>query len=146
MGHRRLGGGHHGSYRPLRPYNQSPGYPPAGGGAGPRRPKPIAWILAVVALTLWSFLAWVAYVSADPVLGWLGGNADLVGQGAKGAATAAGAGGKVDVGVFFGQTVAFLQRVAKPAIISIWAIGGLGVLAAPLALPWIMRLRRRLHR
>lgn len=112
------------------------------------RPRPLFWAIVIFGLGLWSLFAWIAWTSVDPVLGWLAGSSGLLSDGTKAAATAAGDGGvfgPVYIGGLLGQSVGFLHWIAKPGIIAVWAVGALGLLASPLILPWIIRLRGRPH-
>lgn len=109
-----------------------------------RRKLPMAVVL--VGLILWSLLAWTAYSLVDPALGWLAASAGLLVDGGKDIATATG--GKeissilanINVsGGFWGQAIAFLGVVLKPAIIIVWVIGALILAAASFILPKIGR-------
>lgn len=113
--------------------------------ARPRRKAPMAVIL--VGLILWSLLAWIAYSFVDPALVWLAASAGLLIDGGKDIATATG--GKevssilanISVsGGFWGQAIAFLRVVSKPAIIIVWVIGALIIAAASFILPKMGRL------
>lgn len=113
----------------------------------PRRPRRLPVAVVIVGLVLWSLLALIGYALVDPVLGWIAASAGLLVDGAKGLATAAGAGKEVggvvdnlNVSGFLGQAVALLRVVLKPAIIILWAIGALALIAAPVILPRIGRL------
>lgn len=145
-GHWRFGGRHNGG-RGRRGFGQPPAFA-SSGGRPLGRPKPILWVIVIFGVALWSLGAWVAYTLADPFFGWVAASAGLLGDGAKGAATVAGAGsiaGNLDVSGFFGQTIAFFQAVAKPATLLVWAIGALGLLSAPFTIPWIVPLLGRLR-
>lgn len=120
---------------------------PSGGDLAPRMLRPISWIVVIVGLAVWSLLAWVGYALADPVLGWVATNAGLLVDGGKGLATATGAGKEVssvvdnlNVSGFLGQAIALLRVIVKPAIIVLWAIGALALVAAPVILPRIGRM------
>lgn len=115
--------------------------------ARPRLPRKLPMAVVLVGLVLWSLLAWVGYVLVDPILGWVASNAGLLVDGGKGLATATGAGKQVgtvvdnlDVSGFLGQAIALLRVVIKPAIIVLWAIGALALIAAPVILPRVGRL------
>jgi len=91
-------------------------------------------------LAIWSLLAWMAYALVDPVLGWMAANAGLVLDSGKGIATgvgkeAASVAQSINAGGFLGQAAIVLKAVLKPLIIVVWAIGFLGLLAAPRILP-----------
>lgn len=101
----------------------------------------------LVGLILWSLLAWIAYSFVDPALVWLAASAGLLIDGGKDIATATG--GKevssilanISVsGGFWGQAIAFLRVVSKPAIIIVWVIGALIIAAASFILPKMGRL------
>ena len=109
--------------------------------------RPISWIVVIVGLAVWSLLAWVGYALVDPVLGWVATNAGLLVDGGKGLATATGAGKEVssvvdnlNVSGLLGQAIALLRVIVKPAIIVLWAIGALALVAAPVILPRIGRM------
>lgn len=144
--HKRYGRWPRGSHGRDEFSGQWPGNP-SGGDPAPRMPRPIFWIVAIMGLAVWSLLAWVGYALADPVLGWVAAKAGLLVDGGKGLATAAGAGKEVssvvdslNVSGFLGQAIALLRAIAKPAIIVLWAIGALALVAAPVILPRIGRL------
>lgn len=89
----------------------------------------------------------------DGALGWVAANAGLVVDSGKNLATATGVGKEagdvvdsLNVSGVLGQVIALLQIVLEPAIVGLWAIGALAILAAPLILSKIGRLlasRRR---
>ena len=99
------------------------------------RPKPILWVIMFVGLVIWSIFAWLAYGLVEPLLGWVSTTNASAGSGFYGASIAG----------LIGQLFNLLGVVSKPAIIAIWAIGGIGLALAPLLLPKILRLRRRFH-
>lgn len=95
----------------------------------------VAWFDILIGLTLRSLLAWIGYVSADGILNWIAGNAGAVIENGK---TIAGAGvGKdaiilvegLNLGDLAGSAIASLKLVLKPAIILIWAIAALVLVA-----------------
>lgn len=108
--------------------------------------------VVLVGLVLWSLLALIGYALVDPVLGWIAANAGLLVDSGKGLATAIGAGKEVgsvvanlNVSGFLGQAIALLRVVLKPAIIVLWAIGAIALIAAPVILPrigWLLGGRR----
>lgn len=113
---------------------------------GRRLPKPVLWLAALVGLVLWTLLAWLAYVVADPVLGWIAASAGVLTDGAKGVAAVTGVGREVgalidtiNVTGITGQVIAWLAIVLKPAIVVVWAIGALVLIVAPLILPGLVR-------
>lgn len=145
-GHKPYGGwsrgGHGGDEFPSRWPGNSAGSDPA-----PRILRPVSWIVVIAGLAVWSLLAWIGYALVDPILGWVAASAGLLADGAKGLATATGAGKEVgsvldslNVSGFLGQAIALLRVVLKPAIIVLWAIGALALIAAPVILPRIGRL------
>ena len=107
--------------------------------SGLQRKLPMAVVL--VGLVLWSLLAWVGYVLVDPILGWVAGSAGLLVDGGKDIATATGSKeigtilDNLNVSGFLGQIIALLRVVLKPAIVVVWAIGALALIAAPMILP-----------
>lgn len=145
-GHRHYGGrprgGHGGDeFSGWRPGN------PSDSDRAPRMLRPISWIVVILGLGVWSLLAWVGYALVDPVLGWVATNAGLLVDGGKDLATATGAGKEVgsavdnlNVSGFLGQAIALLRVIVKPAIIVLWAIGALALVAAPVILPRIGRM------
>lgn len=119
---------------------------------GDTRPR-LPMGVVVVGLVLWSLLAWVGYALVDPVLGWIAANVGLLVDSGKGLAAATeagkGAGSVIDnlnTSGFLGQAIALLRAVAKPAIVVVWALGALALIAAPMILPAVVRLiRERRH-
>jgi len=115
-------------------------------GAPPRRPRPVFWLLALAALLAWSLVAWIAYGLADGVLGWLADGSGAAVEAGRGIAGAAGVGREVgaaidgaNLGGLLGQGFTLLRAIAKPAIVLIWLLGGIVILAAPLVVPRILR-------
>lgn len=151
--HKRDGGGSHDSYgRDELPDQWAGNSDDYATRATPRMLRPISWIVVIVGLAGWSLLAWISYAMADSILSWIAANTGLLVDGGKGLATATGAGKEVgsavdtlNVGGFSGQAIALVRVVLKPAIIVLWAIGALALIAAPVILPRIARLlgRRR---
>lgn len=102
------------------------------------------------ALVLWSLLAWTGYAFVDVLSGWLSSNATTLLQTGKDAATATGIGkeaaGWLDVEATSGlarQLLDFAVVVAKPAIVMIWALGALVIVAIPAILRRLGRLSKR---
>ncbi len=139
-GHRRYG-------RPQRvdpgehgfPYEERTGRPP-GQYHEEKVSRSISSMVVLAGIVIWSLLAWTAYALVDPVLGWMAANAGLVLDSGKGLATgvgkeAASVAQSINAGGFLGQAAVFLKAVLKPLIIVVWAIGFLGLLAAPRILP-----------
>lgn len=142
-GHKRSGGSSRGGHGG----DEFPGRWPGDPQAGPRMSRPVSWIIVIAGLAVWSLLAWIGYALVDPILGWVAASAGLLAGGAKGLATATGAGKEVgtvldslNVSGFLGQAIAWLGVVLKPAIVVVWAIGSLVLIAAPMMLGRIGRL------
>lgn len=113
---------------------------PSAASPAPRLSRPISWIVMLAGLAVWSLLAWIGYVLVDPILGWVAANAGLVLDSGKGLATGAGKEAasvlqSINTSGLLGQTIILLRAVLKPAIIVLWAIGALALLATPLMLP-----------
>lgn len=108
--------------------------------------RPISWVVVMVGLVGWSLLAWVGYILVDPVLGWVASNGGVLLDSGKGLAVAAG--GKevgnavsgLDVSGLFGQLIALLQVILKPAIVVVWVLGALALFTVPWLLPRVGRL------
>jgi len=103
--------------------------------------------VVLVGLVLWSLLAWVGHVLVDPTFGWVASNAGswlMAGKGSQPrpepARRSATSSIILDVSGFLGQAIALLRVVMKPAIIVLWAIGALALIAAPVILPRVGRL------
>ncbi len=151
-GHRRDDRLPRGGYGEHQFSDQWAGRPMAGDPAR-RLMRPISWIGVLAGLSVWSLLAWIGYAFVDPILSWFATNAGLLTASGKNLATVAGAGKGVgsvvdnlNVNGFSGQAIALLRVVLKPAIIVLWVIGALALIAAPLVLPRIGRmLGRRRH-
>lgn len=142
-GHKRYGGlsrsSHSGDELPShRPGNSQPRL---------RISRPGFWIIAIAGLAGWSLLAWVGYALVDPILGWVTASAGLLADGATDLASVTGTGKEVgsildslNTSGFLGQAIAWLGVVLKPAIVIVWAIGAVVLIAAPMVLPRIGRL------
>lgn len=119
----------------------------AAGPPAPRMLKPIAWIVVLIGLMVWSAIALVGYVSIDSLLGWAAAIAGDVVDSGKDIATAVGV-GKAQVGAvealnvsgILGQAITLLKIIAKPAIVILWGIGVVALIAAPLILSRAGRL------
>ena len=127
--------------------------PPGHADESYRRPRKLRLAVILVGLALWSLLAWAVYSLVDPALGLVAESAGVVLESGKNLATSTGAGQEVG-GLVDGwggdgllrQALALLPVVAKPAIVIVWAIGALGIVAAPLVLSKVGRmLRARRH-
>lgn len=141
-GHRRFG-----LPQSVDPGEREHGFACEGRTGGPRGQYPedrvarsISSLFVLAGLVVWSLLAWTAYALVDPVLGWVAANAGLVLDSGKGLATevgneAASVAQSINAGGILGQAAIFLKAVLKPLIIVVWAIGFLGLLAAPRILP-----------
>ncbi|MBY0317894.1 MAG: hypothetical protein K2X72_04140 [Reyranella sp.] len=109
--------------------------------------RPMSWIVVITGLAIWSLIAWIAYALVDPLLGWVAGSAGALVEGGKDLATATGAGkdigsvlDKLNTSGLSGQGIALFRVVIKPAIVVLWAIGAVALVAAPVILPRIGRL------
>ncbi|MFA6031367.1 MAG: hypothetical protein WC889_00505 [Myxococcota bacterium] len=113
----------------------------------PRKLKPIGRIAVLVGLMVWSAIALIGYVSIDSLLGWVATIAgNVVGSG-KDLATAVGVGKEqvsaveaLNVSGILGQAIILLKIIAKPAIVILWGVGVIALLAAPLILSRAGRL------
>lgn len=150
-GHRRYRRGHDGGYGQAGFSSRWIGKPSRVEGAPPRL-KPIIRVALIVALVVWSLLAWIAYVLVDPALNWVAVTAGILVDTGKGIATATGVGeqvGSAAAGLnargFWGQAITLLRLVLKPGIIIVWAIGALALVAAPVILPRIGMILGRRH-
>lgn len=126
--------------RSERQYGQQPCQPTTGG-RQTQAGRLVAWFVILIGLTLWSFLAWIGYSSADGILNWIAGNADTVVENGKTIGRASGIGKDaitviegLKLGDLAGSAIALLKIVLKPAIIVIWAIGASVLVAVPLIL------------
>lgn len=116
------------------------------------RATPLLWGAVLTGMAAWSFLAWVGYSLADPLLVWLGAALPGIAETGSGLATAFGgkeAGAAVDAlgaGDLGTQALGLVAIVLKPAIVVVWALGiaALVILAALVA--GAGRLGRRLLR
>ena len=123
----------------------------AGGAAtdqpAPRKLRPIGRIVVLIGLIVWSAIALIGYVSIDSLLAWTAAIAGNVVDSGKDLATAVGV-GKEQVGALealnvsgiLGQAIILLKIIAKPAIVILWGIGVIALLAAPLILSRVGRL------
>jgi hypothetical protein len=110
------------------------------------------WIAALVGVALWTLLAWLSYASVDAVMNWLAANAGAVIEGGKDLAGAAGVGKeagsfaeRLNAGGFVAEVTKLLQVALRPAIVVVWALGVLGLLAAPLLVSRVRRMVGRRH-
>lgn len=115
--------------------------------ARPRLPRKLSMTVAFVVLVLWSLLAWAGYALVDPVLDWIAANVGLLVDGGKDLATATGVGNEAGSLIdslggsgFWEQANALLRAIVKPAIVVVWAIGALVIIAAPVILQKVGRL------
>lgn len=145
-GHRRFRRGHHGGSGATGFFRRPPADPRLGGGA-PLRLKPVVRVALIVGLVVWSLLAWAAYVLVDPSLKWIAAGTGTLVESGKAVATATGVGKDVgslaeglNAGGLWDWILALLKVALKPAIIVLWAIGALALIAAPLVLPRVARL------
>ena len=109
-----------------------------------RRPKPLLWAVILIAMAVWTLLAWLAYASTDPILAWLTATVSGVVENGQGVAEVLGgrpAGEAVralDASGLAGQLLELVRIVAKPAIIALWGLG-IAVLAALPVLASVVR-------
>lgn len=130
-GHHRFGGRHRGGFGGhgrVGFFRQAPDLAPDVRPIG--KAKPILWAIVIIGAVLWTLFAWIAYGLVDSLLGWTSANAGPL-------ASTAGAGG---IGGLLGQLSGLVQSVAKPAVVIVWAIGILVLLAAPAILSRASRL------
>lgn len=118
--------------------------------ASRRLPRKLPMAVVLVGLILWSLFAWIGYALVDPVLSWVAANAGVLLDTGKGLAAATEAGKEVgaavdtlNVGGLLGQAIALLRVVLKPAIVIVWAIGALLLVAAPFIISKVGRLLAR---
>lgn len=134
-----MNGYRHGGRRSAGPteYGRAMGQGPQGISPG-RVTGPFVWLLVTAALAVWSLLAWGAYGLADGLLGWSVANSGALIDSGRGLADAAGVGQPVgkaadalNLGGLAEQGLGLLQSLLGPAIIALWAIGAVLLLAAP---------------
>ena len=128
------------------PGRENSGYPE------PRRTQGGSRLFVIIGLAVWSLLAWIGYVSVDAITGWLAIFADVAVASAKSIAAIFGIGKEVgnvaDAVKSSGlqdQTIALLRWIAKPAIVVVWVIGALVLIAAPAIVSrirWMLEQRR----
>lgn len=129
------------SYR-SQPYDTAP----AARGRSYRGPL---LIVMLGGMAVWSLLAWIGYSLADPLLAWLGTTVLGVAESGRGLAVAVGgqpAGAALDIvnaGGLATQALALLQLLVKPAIVLIWLVGMMVLMALPFLLPLARRLTSR---
>ncbi|MGE0725070.1 MAG: hypothetical protein AB7O45_11890 [Alphaproteobacteria bacterium] len=123
-------------------------------GSGPRRAPAgaTAIALALVVAVAWSLLAWATYAGGDAILDWTRRNAGGIVQAGKDAATSAGVGKEVvgaatspGVTGAVDQGLGVLDAALRPAIIVIWLLGLVSILAAPFVLRRFGRFGRFGH-
>ncbi|GLS32351.1 hypothetical protein SAMN04488498_11730 [Mesorhizobium albiziae] len=114
------------------------------------RVKKMGFGVALVALVIWSLIAWIAYGLADGLIAWTSTNAGAIMQTGKDAATATGLGkeivGTFDVAQGSGFVAGFLNLIGaflRPVVVIGWMIGAAVILAAP----WLLSrlFSRRFH-
>jgi len=114
--------------------------------ASPARPRSRLGIWVTAAVLAWSLLAWSGYILVDPLLTWLASSAGLLVESGKDVATAMGAkefvpiADTIGIGGLLGQFISLLQLVLKPAIVVVWAIGALLLMATGLLFPRLREL------
>lgn len=111
-----------------------------------------AVVAAIAALVFWSLLAWGAYGLVDVLAGWLSTSGGALLQGGKDAAGAVGIGKEVIDKFDVQGTAGLLQQlvgaalaVARPAIVFVWFLGVLAILAAPFVVRRLDRFVRSRH-
>lgn len=120
-------------------------------GQPPPRGRALVWFVMLLSMALWSLLATLAYMIADPVLAWLAPGVGGLVEGGQNAAEAfagkpAGEALKsLDVSGIATQLFGFLRLVAKPVIVGLWAIGMLALMAGPALASAARRLMRSRH-
>ncbi len=123
------------------PVGRHPVNVPSAAQPASRRPKPLLWVVILIAMAVWTLFAWLAYAATDPVLAWLTATVSGVVENGQGVAEALGgrpAGEAVralDASGLAGQLLELVRIVAKPAIIALWGLGiavltGLPILAS----------------
>lgn len=92
----------------------------------------------LVALIVWSAMAFAAYGLVDGLSTWLAGNAGTIVQGGKDVAGAAGLDKNVVDMVNLGQASGFVAQLidlarifAKPLIVVVWVVGAAAIVAVP---------------
>lgn len=94
---------------------------------------PIGWGIILLALLVWTALAYFGSLAADAILSWLASSSGAVLDAGK---SAGGVLGK-EVGVAIDslkstgvvdQAVSLLRTILKPAAIAIWALGALAII------------------
>lgn len=109
--------------------------------------------LIVTGLIVWSLLAWGAFLLVDPVLGWFAGSVGPLADAGTGVARWFGLGQQAaalrdaaNVDGLAGGLIGLVHIVAEPAIVILWALGSLALLAAPAILSRLGgRLRASWH-
>lgn len=106
-----------------------------------------SWIIVTIGLVVWSLIAWITYALSDAILVSVAGSAGVLLEGGKDLATATGVGKDVgtaldnlNVSGLGGQLIALLRTILKPAIVVLWAIGAVVLIAAPVIVPRVRRL------
>ncbi|MEP9369962.1 hypothetical protein [Xanthobacter sp. VNH20] len=111
------------------------------------------WLIAALAMIVWSVLAWGAFLLVDPVFGWLSGQGGALAQAGKeiggllpGGKEIATVVGSVDAPGLIGSAAAAVKAVAKPVIVVIWVVGSFALLVAPKAIGTIIGRRNAIAR
>lgn len=101
-----------------------------------RRGSRFGFGLIVVLLVLWSAFAWGAYELADWAIGWLSASTDTLIETGKDAAGQTGVGKDIVDAVeagrnsgLYDQILAAIRFLTGPAIVAVWALGALAILA-----------------
>lgn len=110
-------------------------------------------IVAAVGIFLaWTLLAIAAYGLVDGLGGWLSANSGALLQGGKDVAGVVGVGKELVDKVDVQGTTSLVQQVtgaalviARPAIVALWFLGALAIIAVPFALRRFGLFRRSGH-
>lgn len=131
---------YHGQDNRRGPYGDNRGYdyapPQRGGGMGLLRR--VSWGAAIVGIAIWSLIALVAFLLADPVLAWLSAAMGVALSTGKDAASVLGAGEIAGILVDSANATGLpelamnlLNLLAKPAIVVVWLLGVVVMLILP---------------
>ena len=115
--------------------------------------RPVSFTAIVVGLVAWTLAAGIGYFAADLVLNWVMGSQGAIMTAGKDAATLFGIGAEVGIAVdafantgLVGQILGLLRLVLLPAMIAIWLLGAILLVAVPsLIARFAGRLARSRH-
>ena len=133
------------------PVGRHPVNVPSAAQPASRRPKPLLWVVILIAMAVWTLFAWLAYAATDPVLAWLTATVSGVVENGQGVAEALGgrpAGEAVralDASGLASQLLELVRIVAKPAIIALWGLGIAVLTGLPILASVVRRVVRRLR-